>query len=194
MIVACLDAGKKVLCEKPPIISVKDYYELLKHPNIDDLSIVFQCRYADKIKEIGREIFESNRTDLIIDVYRDEWYMKSWKADKERSGGLVYNIGCHYMDILAEYLGHPTSSEVTHKTDRKVKGILKFGDKTVHWMISIEATNDMQKRLIKTDNKEYNLTQLGFESLHGKVYEEFMAGRGHGLKDIEDTLKLIEKI
>ena len=84
------------------MMSMRSNFKTLKHPNIDDLSIVFQCRYADKIKEIGREIFESNRTDLIIDVYRDEWYMKSWKADKERSGGLVYNIGCHYMDILAE--------------------------------------------------------------------------------------------
>ena len=188
MIKACLDKGKKVICEKPPIISMEEYEDLLKHPNFDDLRIVFQCRYKPL------ELKGAKKIDLVIDVYRDEWYMNSWKADKERSGGLVYNIGCHYIDLLVWKLGVPDEFSVLESRDRLVRGKMRFGETLVDWMISIEAKIDMQKRLVKIDDKTFNLTQMGFEALHGKVYDEIMAGRGHKLSIFEDTIKLIDKI
>ena len=110
---ACLEAGKRVLVEKPPIIgsfleSWNQYNDLEKY---DRLFVVLQLRhhpYFEKAKEvIYKNRLDRNRNQVILDIYinRNEDYFKSWKGDKARSGGLIYNIGSHYFDLLTQLFG-----------------------------------------------------------------------------------------
>ena len=192
MIKGALDAGKKVICEKPPVISMEEYNKLIEHPNIDNLFIILQCRYAKGLKDI--EIKDFNEVELNVEVYRDSWYMSSWKAHKEQSGGLLLNIGCHYLDILLELFGAVKSVSLIKDEPRRAEGVIEFEKAKVKWAVAIDAPIDKQKRLLKINDKTYNLTQMGFEGLHGKVYDEILKGRGYRLEEFKPTLELIEKI
>lgn len=192
MIKDCLDAGVKVICEKPPLFRKDEYDDLMKHPNIDKLSIVFQCRLATGLDEIV--VKDKNKVKIQIEVYRDDWYMNSWKAITEQSGGLVFNIGCHYMDLLIMLFGEMVSVGTSEIGERRCSGSFELDKATVEWTVAIDATIDKQKRIFEINGKNYNLTQMGFEGLHTKVYEEVIAGRGYKLKQYKPTLELINKI
>lgn len=183
-----LAKGIKVICEKPPVLREEDIETL----NNDNLSVVLQCRYSPEIKNI--KIDEENRVEMNIEVYRDEWYMKSWKADDLKSGGLLYNIGCHYFDLLSLLFGKVVRCDMASNTPKRCSGTIKFENALVFWTVAIDAPIEKQKRLLKINDNTYNLTQMGFENLHTKVYEEILAGRGLKLKEFIPTSDLIERL
>jgi len=179
---------RKVICEKPPIINNTQYLSLR---NLKDLSIVLQCRY---VPELARTFKSKKKVQMNIEVHRDDWYMKSWKADDKKSGGLLYNIGCHYFDLLGLWFGEARDAEITNYTSRYIEGWIRYDNAFVDFVVSINAPIDKQKRIIKVGKETINLTQMGFESLHTKVYQSIMAGEGYKLKDFKKTLNLIEML
>ena len=36
---------------------------------------------------------------------RGPWYDISWKGDESKSGGVLFNIGIHFFDMLLHFLG-----------------------------------------------------------------------------------------
>ena len=54
-------------------------------------------------KEI--EVKEMNYIEMDIGVYRDEKYFSGWKGDEGKSGGILFNLGIHYFDILFYLFG-----------------------------------------------------------------------------------------
>lgn len=191
---AALLKRKKVICEKPPIISREGYESLLSEG--DDLSFVLQCRYAKDLIDLQKSLDKNTRhkVKMNVEVYRDNWYMESWKAIPEHSGGLLYNIGCHYFDILSWFFGDEEEVEVIKNTPRRCEGKIKMANADVEWSVAIDAPIDRQKRIFEIDGKNYNLTQMGFEGLHTKVYEEILAGNGFKIDAFDKTINLIEKL
>lgn len=196
MILDCLDRDKKVICEKPPVISREAYDTLMDHPKINNLNIVLQCRYANELKKqrnyIGKNIKYKGK--MLVEIYRDEWYMDSWKSDKAKSGGLLYNIGCHYIDILGWYFGKIKGATIIKDEDRRVEAKLEFNGADIDLIIAIDTTIDKQKRIFELNNEEFNLTQMGFEGLHKDVYEKVIDGLGLKLKEFYSVIEIIEKI
>jgi len=193
MVKKALDMGKRVICEKPPILNGD--IDLLNHKNIDDMSVVLQCRYSDKMKEIKDGMTDEHKeVEMVIEVYRDEWYMKSWKNDVQMSGGLLYNIGSHYFDLLTWWFGEAIETNTTLNTDRRIEGTIKFKNANVKWTVAIDVPIDMQKRILTINGEKINLTQLGFEGLHGTVYKEILNNKGYKLKEFLSTMNLIEKL
>jgi UDP-N-acetyl-2-amino-2-deoxyglucuronate dehydrogenase len=187
---SALALDKKVLCEKPPVISQGEYNILQGYNNIDKLNLVLQCRYA----QYDFKLKEKNEVEMNIEIYRDAWYMKSWKADDKKSGGLLFNIGVHYFDLLQLWLGNYIESELTLNTAQRIEGSLKLDKANVKFKVAIDAEIDKQKRIFKINENEINLTQLGIENLHTKVYEEMLKGKGFKLKEYKNTLNIIQKI
>ena len=191
MISECLLHSKKVLCEKPPVIN-KGEFKLLKHNK--DVKFVFQCRLADAINELEFKGSEFHKVQMNIEVYRDEWYMKSWKANDRQSGGLLYNIGVHYFDLLTLFFGDAKGGVLTVNKPRRCEGSVKFENAEVNFTVAIDAPIDKQKRIFKINDNQLNLTQLGFESLHKRVYEHAIKEGGFVMGDFEPAHELIEKL
>jgi UDP-N-acetyl-2-amino-2-deoxyglucuronate dehydrogenase len=191
-----LNLGKKVICEKPPVFSRDSVNRLLENTNVDNLSVVLQCRYSDKMKQIKESMRNDKQyeVDMVIEIYRDEWYMNSWKNDKAMSGGLLYNIGSHYFDLLTWWFGEAISGKTKKKGARRMEGTIKFDNAKVNWTVAIDAPIDKQKRILSVNGEKINLTQLGFEGLHGTVYKEILNNGGYKLKEFLPTLNLIEKL
>ena len=185
------EKGIKVLCEKPPVISSKDYYDLKD----EDIDVVLQLRHHPEIKKWKDEIkeYEDYKVDMKILVRRDQWYFDSWKGDEMKSGGLLFNIGIHYFDALAHLFGPFIEVKTEYIRAKRAKGKIRFLNAYVNWELALDAPMDNQKRIFEINRNKLNLSQ-GFENLHTKVYEEMLEGRGIKLDECGETIKLIEKI
>ena len=88
------------------------------------------------------------QVDLTYITPRGLWYDYSWKGIFEKSGGIIYNIGIHFFDILLNIFGPVTENIVTSYSKRESSGILELETASVKWKLSVDK-DDLQK----IDNK-----------------------------------------
>ena len=190
--------NKKVLCEKPLCIKSEDIQTLNAHPNI---FAVLQLRHHPLVNVITNGKQSSSKKDIHINisVYRDLNYYSSWKGDGQKSGGLLFNLGIHYFDLLIHLFGSPTKITTSENinNERTASGVLENNNYICHWKISSEAERDKQQRTFTINGVDYNFSSqdnLSYEDLHKKVYEDLIAGRGVRPQDCLASTLLIEKI
>ncbi len=192
---AALAAGKKVICEKPLALKPSDVGFL------KDTMPILQLRYhpsVQKALEKGVRHIEAE-----IRMFRDAKYFSGWKGDFRQSGGLLFNLGIHYLDLLTLFLGKHTRIKEA-KSD-----IVGYDDQWNEWFeAEMEHENGTSKFFIElcqqTDGpkkpsrkftvtyldgtqEEIELSQhenLSYEDLHIKQYEAFLAG--DGLKAVDE--------
>ena len=193
---AALEAGKTVLCEKPLAINSKDV-ELLKDRS--DVFTVLQLHFHPTIKKLEAEIIKNKNYDIEMDisVYRDPQYYLNWKGQKERSGGLLFNLGSHYFDILLHIFGEPTEVDTFSLDDKTGTGIIKGKNYVCRWRVSTDEKRDNQRRIFRIDGVNYNFSSqdnLSYENLHRFVYKDFIQGKGVLPREALKSIKLIESL
>lgn len=177
--------GKKVLCEKPLSISGTE--------RMEGVRTVLQLRYHPELQKINKP----KKLQVIAKMFRDDEYWKSWKGNEIMSGGILYNLGIHYIDLAIFLLGDSWEIIDTYKTNKIVIAKVRFGESLVNFHIEIVNNKDEQYRKLIADGKEIilsNQDNLSYEDLHTKVYEEFLVGRGIGVEEANKSLKLIKAI
>jgi predicted dehydrogenase/phosphoheptose isomerase len=109
LVVAALNHGKHVLCEKPPGISLAEVSEMKRalhaHPDLK-LKFGFNHRYHDAVLEakrridtgkLGRVLWLRGRYGKSV----DQQFAKTWRADKRLSGGgILMDQGIHMLDLF----------------------------------------------------------------------------------------------
>jgi len=182
---------KIVLCEKPLAIKSSEVKILAKKPNIFTVS---QLRYHPLVKKLRSKIKKDKnyKIEINISVHRDKEYWKSWKGISERSGGILFNLGIHYFDLLLYLFGEPVAISTQSLTDRKGEGVIKGKNYLCNWRISAEAPKENQNRLFKVNGVNYDFS--GSENLHFYVYKDLLEGRGITPKEALESIELIEKI
>jgi len=194
-----LEAAKNkkiVLCEKPLTINSKKAEILSQYPNI---FTVLQLRHHPKVKKLKQEIKKDKEYKIKMDisVHRDAWYYKIWKGQTKRSGGVLFNLGIHYFDLLTHLFGKPTEARTLTLNDKTGTGIIKGKNYTCNWKVSTDETKEKQRRIFKINNKSLNLSSkdnLSYENLHRHVYEDLLKGRGTTPKEALKSIKLIERL
>ena len=207
-------SGAKVLCEKPLVVNPDNLDRIAEMENsfkehADDRRVftVLQLRHIKALKKLrdveipalmarqrdgGRDL---TKLPLICQLTyltpRGRWYGRSWKGDPQKSGGIITNIGIHLLDMLLWLFGPVRSAEVRTRTDTVTNGSLVFDGAVVDWHLSLEG--DRVGRRLTIDG-EIDLNIEGFENLHNTVYEETLAGRGHGIEDARPALELVAKL
>jgi len=201
--------GANAICEKPLVLNpwnlealarieeetAHNIYHILQlrlHPAVIDLKKKIDLNTNDKIHDI----------DLTYITGRGIWYLYSWKADIEKSGGITTNIGSHFFDMLTYIFGEVQDIHVHYATPVTVAGFLQLKKARVRWLLSIDkkqlpkeiaAKGQTTYRSLTIDNKEFDFSD-GFTDLHTRSYQNILAGKGFRICDAYSYVSLCHDI
>ncbi len=196
MAMAAAEAGKIALVEKPLTIKSSEAEILAAKPNI---FTILQLRQHPLFKEMKANVSDRQNYNIEMDisVHRDEKYYKSWKGIKERSGGVLFNLGIHYFELLMHLFGEPTEISTFSLSDKTGTGTIKGKNYFCRWKVSTDEKKDNQRRVFKINGVDYNYSSkdnLSFENLHRHVYEDILQGKGITPNEAIKSIRLIEKL
>ena len=196
MAMAAAEKGKIVLCEKPLVIKSEEAKILATKPNVFN---VLQLRYHPLVKKLRSEISKDKKYEVEMDisVYRDEKYYAGWKGKKERSGGVLFNLGVHYFDLLLYLFGGAKEIKTKAIGDKTGEGVIEGENYVCNWRISTDEERDSQRRVFKINGLDYNFSSqdnLSYENLHKFVYKDLLDKKGVTPADALNSIELIEGI
>jgi len=145
------------------------------------------------------ELHKIKKGDIYVEakMYRDDKYWKSWKGNEVKSGGILFNLGIHYIDLMIFILGKPTKVVYSKITKKKAEGEVQFGKYTGKFHIEIVDSREKQGRNLTIDGKEINLSNkdnLSYEDLHKEVYKRFEYDSGITLSETKKSLELVNQL
>ena len=204
-----LRCGADAICEKPLVLNpwnidglqeiekdtgrrVNTILQLRLHPSIIALREGVEMAKGDSKHEV----------DLTYITSRGHWYLRSWKGDEKKSGGIATNIGVHFFDMLHFVFGGLQQNDVHYSSPTKAAGYLEYENARVRWLLSIDVDDVPEKargdgmrtyRSITCDGKEIEFSG-GFADLHTRSYEEILSGRGFGLEENRVAIETVAGI
>lgn len=191
-----------VICEKPLVLKSEhiDMLKMLEKKYNKKIFTILQLRLHPIIVELKKRVQQSNKRFNVSLEYitpRGLWYDYSWKGEFDKSGGILFNIGIHFFDMLIWVFGDVIqhSQIIDNKT---AVGTIKLSRADVKFKLSIDQKNLPHKewkpfRSLLIDDKEYDFSE-GFTELHNTSYNEIINGNGFGISDTEPAINLIEKM
>lgn len=183
---------KRVICEKPMMIEQFDENDDVNYDTLREIMPILQLRYHPGL--IG---LNARHVHVEAKMYRGDAYWNSWKGDDVKSGGILFNLGVHYIDLLRILLGGWQHVEHAALTKKMATGKIGFARGFGTFHIEIVDEKSQQGRKVVVDGKEINLSDkenLSYEDLHKNVYQDFVMGRGYDGIDALASLNLIHEI
>ena len=124
-VVLCAEAGKHVITEKPPAMSLREVDDMVAacERNGVKFGCTVQCRVRRAIQEMKRAI-DSGRfgrllhADTYMKWYRaaDYYHMDAWRSSRRSGAGVTVQHAFHYIDLL-QYLVGPAASVEARMTN-----------------------------------------------------------------------------
>jgi predicted dehydrogenase len=138
MVIAALEAGKNVICEKPVAMSVSDFddmYETAKR--VGKLFTVHQNRRWDRDYRIVKKAIESGLVGkpytIESRIMGQNGVMHGWRAYKVAGGGMVFDWGVHMIDQMLWMIKEPIAEVYanlhmvkTPEVDDYFKAVIRF--------------------------------------------------------------------
>lgn len=202
-----LRSGADAICEKPLVLMPEDIDGLLEMERATGRNIytILQLRlhpailaFRDKVREAGAKF----DVDLTYITSRGNWYLKSWKGDERKSGGIATNIGVHFFDMLQFLFGDLQTNQVHLNTPVKAGGYLEYANARVRWFLSLDVMDvpatlreagQRTYRSILADGQEVEFSD-GFTDLHTASYREILGGRGFGPEENRVAIETVAAI
>lgn len=197
------------ICEKPLVINPWNLEQLreLEEEYQRRVYTVLQLRLHPVVLALKKNLEaegSGTRHDICLTYItrRGAWYHHSWKGVEEKSGGLIMNIGVHFLDLLLWLFGPAERSLVHEATASRVAGYLELERARVRWFLSVQASDlpaEVRRkggyayRSITVDGQELDLSQ-GFSDLHTEVYRDILAGGGFGIEDARPAIDLVHNV
>lgn len=197
------------ICEKPMVLSPwnLDALEELEAEHGQRVHSVLQLRLLPSLLKLRAELREQTATQradvcLTYITRRGRWYDASWKGSIEKSGGVALNIGIHFFDLLHWLFGDVENSDVHLRRSRQMAGTLELERARVRWFLSTDA-DDLPDEVVRDGGFAYRSMTYdgqeiefsgGFTDLHTRVYEEILAGRGTGIRETRQAIKIAHSI
>lgn len=198
--------GANAICEKPLVIFPEDMHIItdIEEETGKKVNTVLQLRYHPAILKLKDEIDSAGDKMYDIDLSyvttRGKWYMKSWKGDIKKSGGVATNIGIHFFDMITWIFGDVKENIVHLYEPDKAAGFLQLEKARVRWFLSLDyhdlpkvATDKKMRtfRSITVDGKEIEFSG-GFTDLHTVTYQNILNGNGFGIEDARESIELTD--
>lgn len=204
-----LRSGCDVICEKPVVLNPWNIDGIgeIERESGHRVCTILQLRLHPSIMALRQKVREGNskarhEVDLTYITSRGHWYLRSWKGDLKKSGGIATNIGVHFFDMLHFIFGDLQLNVVHHGTETRAAGYLEYEHARVRWFLSVDAGDlPAEQRLagqrtfrsITVDGEELEFSG-GFTDLHTRAYEEILAGRGYGLEENRTAIAAVSSI
>jgi UDP-N-acetyl-2-amino-2-deoxyglucuronate dehydrogenase len=203
-----LRVGADAICEKPLVINPwnLDALQEIERETGQRVYTVLQLRVHPQLLALRERVLaDRSRRHSVCLTYitaRGPWYDVSWKGNVERSGGIVTNIGIHFFDLLCWLFGDVRKSEVHARDTHVAAGFLELAHADVQWFLSTDSSHlpftpqpgtKTTFRSITVDGDEIEFSE-GFTDLHTRVYEQVLAGGGHGIDDARPSIELTSSI
>lgn len=204
-----LRSGADAICEKPLVLNPWNIDGLLdiERDTGHHVNTILQLRLHPAIIALKEQVRQADQNtkhdvDLTYVTSRGHWYLRSWKGDDKKSGGIATNIGVHFFDMLHFVFGNLQQSTVHSLTETRAAGYLEYEHARVRWFLSANimdvpaiprSKGQRTYRSIKVNQKEIEFSN-GFTDLHTRSYEEILAGRGFGLEDNRTAITTVADI
>ena len=138
MAIACLEAGKHALTEKPMASELADARRMIavsrEHPELK-LGVIFQNRYNPATVEL-KKIIDSGEQGAFLGAraevtwrreapyYQESGWRGAWATE---GGGALINQAIHTLDLLS-YLGGPIARVKGHVDTIELQGVIEVED------------------------------------------------------------------
>lgn len=197
------------ICEKPLVLNPWNAEALMEIEKETGKSIftILQLRLHPAIVALKKKISETSSgkkydIDLTYITSRGRWYLRSWKGDTTKSGGIATNIGIHFFDMLQWIFGEVQSC-VVHTSDlNKTAGFLLLKNARVRWFLSIDY-NDLPPEVKKASKRTFRSLMIegeevefsdGFTDLHTQSYRHILDGNGFTVTDTLPSIQIAHSI
>jgi UDP-N-acetyl-2-amino-2-deoxyglucuronate dehydrogenase len=187
--VFALNASCPVLLEKPVACSFGEYSFLRDFVGNGPCFAVLQMRYNHAVSNLRRRKFTGGeKIEFYYCAARGSWYNSSWKGDSRKSGGALFNIGIHAIDIMIDVFGVIRSFEYNGLSlSGEHKFRVCFDGSEVDFYFGLGRN----LREFCIDGQRYPLNVN--KELHQLMYEDLFAGRGVHVGVLADTVLACEK-
>ena len=117
-VLSAFGAGKHVLLEKPPAMSLADTDRMIVAGRRAGrkFGVFVQCRMREPIRQIKRAIDQGRfgrllHADVIMKWYRTPEYYQTdpWRSDRRSGAGVTIQHAFHYIDLLRYLIGPATA-------------------------------------------------------------------------------------
>jgi UDP-N-acetyl-2-amino-2-deoxyglucuronate dehydrogenase len=197
------------ICEKPLVLNPwnLDALQEIEKETGKKLFTILQLRLHAAIVHLKEQIEQGPKDkfydiDLTYITSRGAWYMRSWKGNIEKSGGVATNIGVHFFDMLTWIFGDSSENVVHVSEPDHAAGLMQLKNARVRWFLSINRnhlpelainTKKTTYRSITVDGKEVEFSD-GFTDLHTLSYRQILEGNGYGLNDTRGSINIVQAI
>jgi UDP-N-acetyl-2-amino-2-deoxyglucuronate dehydrogenase len=200
--------GAHAICEKPMVIYPEDMHIIkdIESETGKRVYTVLQLRHHPDLLQLKKEI--DGGADKMYDIdlsyitTRGKWYLKSWKGDAKKSGGVATNIGIHLFDLITWIFGGVKENIVHIYEPDKAAGFLQLEKARVRWFLSLDI-DDLPPQAAEKGKRTYRSITVngkeiefsgGFTDLHTVTYRNILNGNGFGIDDARESIELTDRV
>jgi UDP-N-acetyl-2-amino-2-deoxyglucuronate dehydrogenase len=124
-VIACAKAGKHVLTEKPPAMSLREtdaMIEACRAANVK-FGCTVQCRVRKAIQAIRKAVADGRfgkllQADAVMKWFRatDYYKMDAWRSSRRSGAGVTVQHAFHYIDLI-QYIAGPAAKVEARMTN-----------------------------------------------------------------------------
>lgn len=202
-----LSNGSNVICEKPLVISLKHLNEIerLERKYKRNVYTIMQLRTLNEVRQLKNKLKKNKHKikdhNISIDYLtpRGQWYEQSWKGNEKKSGGILFNIGIHLIDLLCYLFGNYTKVKIFKSNKKSVKGSVSFNHAKALFRLSIDKKKLIKLKTSKSvirdfiiNNKKIDLAK-NFDKAHIDCYSQILASKKNifSIKNVKESLKVV---
>ena len=191
-----------VICEKPLVLSLKHLREIGKLEKQYNKKVfnILQLLTFKVVKNLKKTINDNKFYHVTIHYItpRGHWYQSSWKGNDKKSGGLLFNIGIHLIDLVCYLFKDLNSYKTIKLNSNSAKGTIIFNNAKVNFNLSIQKKdlNKYNKPVIRDfiiNHKKIDLVK-NFEQAHIDCYKQIINHNMFTIDTVKPSIILAAKL